>query len=60
MIMRSETRAGRQCMPEKQSQREKFEQPASEQECDESDERWDASLTKIAKQKPPPKEREPE
>jgi len=47
-------------MPEKQSQREKFEQPASELECDESDERWDASLTKIAKQKPPPKEREPE
>ena len=39
-----------------QTQRQKFEHAARELECDESEERWDATLKKVAKQKPAPDE----
>lgn len=45
-------------MTDDQTQRDKFEQAARELECDESEERWDETLKKVAKQKPdsePPK-----
>lgn len=36
------------------SQLEKFKIAARELECDESEARWDATLKKVAKQKPAP------
>lgn len=41
-------------MADPQTQRAKFEQAARELECDESEERWDRTLKRVAKQKPPP------
>jgi hypothetical protein len=38
-----------------QSQRERFEEVARSLECDESEERFDAALRKIAAHKPPDK-----
>lgn len=40
-------------MADDQTQREKFERAARDLDCDESEERWDATLKKVAKQKPP-------
>lgn len=37
-----------------QTQRDKFEQAARELECDESEQRWDATLKKVATQRPTP------
>jgi hypothetical protein len=41
-------------MVPEQSQSEKFKQAARELECDESEERWDDQLRKVAKSKPEP------
>lgn len=41
-------------MSDEQNQREKFEQAARDLECDEDESRWDATLKKIAVQKPAP------
>lgn len=42
-----------------QAQSEKFKQAARELECDESEERWDATLRKVAAQKPSPEAEPP-
>ena len=36
------------------SQAERFKQAARDLECDENEARWDATLKKVAKQKPAP------
>lgn len=41
-------------MSDEQTQGERFAQAARELECDESEERWDATLKKVAAQKPMP------
>jgi hypothetical protein len=42
-------------MPDKESaQFNKFKQAARDLECDEDEARWDATLKKVAKQKPAP------
>lgn len=41
-------------MTDNQTQREKFDQAARELECDEDEARWDATLKKVAAQKPAP------
>lgn len=38
----------------KQIQLDKFREIARDLECDEDEERWDATLKKVAKQKPAP------
>lgn len=42
-------------MPDtKQEQLDKFKQAARDLDCDEDEARWDATLKKVAKQKPAP------
>jgi hypothetical protein len=41
-----------------QLQLEKFKQAARDLECDEDEARWDATLKRVAKQKPPPEKPE--
>lgn len=41
-------------MADDQTQSEKFKQAARDLECDEDEARWDATLKKVATQKPPP------
>jgi hypothetical protein len=42
------------------SQLEKFKAAARDLECDEDEARWDATLKKVAKQKPAPERDKPE
>lgn len=45
-------------MADEPTQREKFERAVRELECDEDEARWDATLKKVAKQKPEPEQPE--
>ena len=46
-------------MESKSAQLDKFKQAARDLECDEDEAHWDATLKKVAKQKPAPEPQKP-